>query len=187
MTYMKDMNLKAIQKIKVSHIKIPSTYHGKDGLYEGDIAVLTLESPIIYRNHIINICLKDNTVTVEENQLPLIGLVAGFGLNEEGTQSNVLKKIFLPIVKFDLCKSLVESSFEAYLIEDKFCAGYHDGTGGVCKGDSGSGFAVRDPITKKYYLYGIVSISVEGCTSHHSALFTKVNYYDNMKPKQLIA
>ena len=40
-----------------------------------------------------------------------------------------------------------------------FCAGNRNGNG-PCHGDSGSGFALQDPKTKRYHLRGIVSLTI---------------------------
>ena len=40
-----------------------------------------------------------------------------------------------------------------------FCAGSRNGSG-PCNGDSGSGLVLRDPITGRYHLRGIISLSL---------------------------
>ena len=138
-----------IQNIKVNTIEISS--------FSKDVAVLSLESAIIYRNHIINICTKDNSVTVEENQLPSNGLIAGFGSTKEGYPSDDLKETILPILNFEECNTAL--IHESSLTKDQFCAPCdYDRAGNL-----GSGFGILDQKSRKYYLHGIISNSDENC------------------------
>lgn len=69
----------------------------------------------------------------------------------------------------------------------KTSQGYDDGTGGVCKGDSGAGLVVPKNINGEnvYFLHGIVSNTRSvngGCDMNFYALFTHVqNYIDMIK------
>lgn len=144
----------------IKDVKIPNNYRGKESKYEGNIAVLTLNEVIIYHNHIAPACLNINAVYGREKLLPrdnTLGSVAGFGQTEIGLPSEVLRIIYLPIVNFDKCWAQADNSFRPFLISDTFCAGFTDGTGYVCKGDSGGGLTFLDKRTNKYYVYGVLS------------------------------
>ena len=110
---------------------------GSDLFYYGDIAVLTLDKAIIFRNHIAPACLNINAIHLNERRLPndnTLGLMAGFGQTKEHKLSDNLKKIEIPIVNFKKCKE--HSSFKNFLMPDKFCAGFTNNTGMVCRGKS---------------------------------------------------
>ena len=154
-----------IQNIKVNTIEISS--------FSKDVAVLSLESPIIYRNHIINICSKDNSVTVEENQLPSKGLVAGFGSTELYPNDD-LKETTLPILNFNECNKAFQLN-EPLLTKDQFCAPYDYDRAIQCIGNLGSGLGILDQKSRKYYLHGIISNSDVNCIKTNVAIFTKVN------------
>ena len=112
---------------------------GSEMSYYADIAVLTLDEPIIFRNHIAPACLNIDASHSNDKRLPndnTLGLVAGFGQTEELKPSDNLKKIELPIVNFKICKALADNSFKSFLMPDKFCAGFTNNTGMVCRGKS---------------------------------------------------
>ncbi|CAO1330142.1 unnamed protein product [Diamesa hyperborea] len=119
-----------------------------------------------------------------DQQLPedkQLGIVAGFGLTEDGKPSEVLKKIELPYIKFSDCKRIVSSDYKPFLVGDKFCAGFTDNTGYVCKGDSGGGLVFSFDETKKYHLLGIVSntrsVGEDKCDPHFYSLYTNIYHY----------
>lgn len=185
---MSAMSLEIVQILNVFHIEIPSSFNGRDDYYLGDIAILTLQEPIIYHDHIKPACLNLNAVTDEEKQLPsdnTFGLVAGFGYTENEEPADELKKIRLPILNIGHCKKTAADRYKPFLVEDKFCAGFTNGNGGVCNGDSGSCIVFKDPKTNKYYIYGIVSNSEQKCNPNYVALYTNVMYYIELISKQV--
>lgn len=106
------------------------------------------------------------------------GIAVGYGINENGTVSNIARMIRSPIISHrDCSKSEIH---QALLSHRGFCGGYANGTG-VCAGDSGSGLYVLH--NGKYYLRGIVSASLYGfafgCNVDEHAIFTDVlKFYD---------
>ena len=128
-----------IQTFEIVDVTIPANYNGKFSKYLGDIAVLTLDAAIIYRNHIAPACLNINARGVREKQLPIdntLGLVAGFGQTRERKPSDVLRKIAVPIVSHEQCLKMAHDDYKHFLVNDKFCAGFTNNTGGLCKGKS---------------------------------------------------
>ncbi|CAO1373113.1 unnamed protein product [Diamesa serratosioi] len=194
--YYRDINADEVgttQTFNIIDVKIPEKYMGLAGSYQNDIAILTLDNMIVYEDHIAPACLNWNAQYSTEKDLPAeytIGLVAGFGQTEDGKLSTHLKKLELPYVGFPTCKAMARDSLIPFLLGDKFCAGFSNNTGGVCKGDSGSGLAFKDIGTKKYHIFGIVSntqgLNMTHCDPHMYSLFTNVMDHINMIKEQFI-
>lgn len=209
--YFRDINAtesQDCQHFKPSKVKIHDTYFGFSGNYDADIAIVTLNKPIIYKPHVAPACLDLDLKSIAEKQAPPhgeLGLVAGYGFTEvDGKLSHKLKKIELPVVDVKICKQEAPDEFKPFVTSDKFCAGefqkflnisqikipqtgYNDGRGAVCRGDSGAGlvFAKQFDNEKLYYIHGIVSNSRSvngGCDLNFYAMFTHVqNYIDQIK------
>jgi hypothetical protein len=111
----------------------------------------------------------------------------------DGKPSETLKRIDLPVVDFQKCRDQAPDNFKSFFTSDKFCAGYDNGQGGVCKGDSGAGLVFPKVVDGEniYHLHGIVSNSrseAGGCDMNFYALFTLVqNYIDMIKEEIRLA
>lgn len=67
---------------------------------------------------------------------------------------------------------------DIYQLFDKICAGFDNGTAGLCIGNSGKGLFVQKG--DRYHILGIVSLGPRSSTSevcHHNSLYTNVSYY----------
>ncbi|XP_070496737.1 clotting factor C-like isoform X2 [Chironomus tepperi] len=179
------------QELTIQKIKIHDAYFGYSGNYDADIAIVTLNEKIIYQPHIGPVCLNFDLKTIADKQVPVsgtMGLVAGYGYTEtDGNPSDRLKKISLPIVDIRTCKSEAPENYKPFVTSDKFCAGYTDGRGAVCKGDSGAGYVVPKIVGGEniYHIHGIVSNSRSidgGCDLYFYTMFTHIqNYIDMIK------
>ena len=146
--------------------------------FEGDIAVLSMESDAQFNRFIQPICLypqNSNLLSISE------GIVVGYGVASTSsiTHTNIPKIINLPIHNNEDC-FIHNKEFAGISSSNTFCAGSGNGSG-VCLGDSGSGLYVKYGDT--YYLKGLVSacfLNTDGiCNVNDYALFTNVhNYYD---------
>jgi secreted trypsin-like serine protease len=146
--------------------------------FDADIAVLVVETEVIYNKYIQPACViypNTNEVTITK------GLVVGFGQSEDTTKvhENIPKVLEMPIHKNEDCffehKALLSISSKR-----TFCAGTGHGIG-VCRGDSGGGLYVFQ--YGAYALRGIVSSSLiggpYGCDVDAYSVFTDViNYID---------
>lgn len=163
----------AIEKIRMHPDWNPNTQR-----YEGDIAMLHLETDVQFSRFIQPICL----IPRNTNVLPFTeGIVVGYGIGSAKSKSSekVPKIIHLPIHKNEDCYRH-NKEFAGISSSNTFCAGTGRGSG-VCSGDSGSGLYIKSGNT--YYLRGIVSASFftsEGtCDVNDYAIFTSVPDYYN--------
>ncbi|KAG6463172.1 hypothetical protein O3G_MSEX013717 [Manduca sexta] len=168
------------QKSEIRDIHISPYFLGRTNNYQNDIAVVILETTIVYKPHIRPVCLNFD-IQFEKEQLYVgsLGKVAGWGIKDEaGNPSQVLKVVKLPYVDVLQCISQSPQAFRPYITGDKICAGFANGTG-LCKGDSGGGlsFPAVNRLTERYYLRGIVSTahtSNEACNAFALTTFTNI-------------
>lgn len=127
--------------------------------YEYDLALVRLESSLVFALHISPICLPaTDDLLIGEN-----ATVTGWGrLSEGGTLPSVLQEVSVPIVSNDVCKSMFLRAGRHEFIPDIFlCAGYENGGQDSCQGDSGGPLQVRGR-NGRYFLAGIISWGI-GC------------------------
>ncbi|OAD53988.1 Limulus clotting factor C, partial [Eufriesea mexicana] len=177
-----DDNTKQLSDPSLYYVKnmyMVCTYFGFEGNYAGDIAILEITEPFTFSSVLVPICLDiNNRIILDSGSY---GKVAGFGRTALGSSSYILQSITVPYVPFNQCKSSsTVYETEKYITDDKFCAGYTNGSS-VCDGDSGGGL-----VFYKYglwYLKGIVSVSlgtknvggVRICDSYSYSLYTRVS------------
>ncbi|XP_070504864.1 uncharacterized protein [Chironomus tepperi] len=164
------LKIAVVQKIHMHNDWNPNSVS-----FDSDIAVLVLESKIIFDNYIQPICMGSNIEHVKN------GFVVGFGKSEDETKihENIPKVLETPIHSNEDC-FLVKSELANLSSKKTFCAGTGNGIG-VCNGDSGSGLVVQ--YNGSYYLRGIVSSSLKGdkyeCDVNSYAVCTNVlNFTD---------
>jgi len=150
-----------------------------------DIAIIKLKEPVKYSNSIQAICLPSADQKPAEHETCF---VAGWGeVTEEGGSVSVLHQSSVPVPNDTLCKMDEIWGLHANSLNyrKQICAGYLNGTGNICNGDSGSplmctfnglwtqyGLAVR-----KHYL---------GCgTANKPAIFERVSYFSDWIREQI--
>lgn len=140
--------------------------------YDADIAMMIFEENAIHlSNNIQPVCLWSSDTEPTEND----GVVAGWGRSEDESKfyEIIPKKIKLPMHSNEDC--FLETPKLAGLSSKRtFCAGLQNGSG-VCLGDSGNGFFIKD--SELYFLKGIVSASR---TTETSCDVTKYAVYTNV-------
>ncbi|XP_069688228.1 clotting factor C-like [Periplaneta americana] len=178
------VNEEVTQIKDVKQIIMQPTYQDLGGNYGSDVAILVLGSPVEFSPVVQPVCIDwdlkaiDNDLT-EGN----LGMVAGWGVNENDTFSDLLRMVQLPVVSDQKCIEEQPRDFKKYVTYTTFCAGYRNGTG-VCNGDSGGGLVFPHPAEPNgtWLLQGIVSVSprrrgTSFCDSTYYTVFTKVGIY----------
>lgn len=157
---------------------IPHTGYTPQTLID-DIALIRLKEPADFDlDNIKAICLP---ITPELQREPLVdnfGVVAGWGVTEEGLQSPVLLSVQLPILSKEKC--LQDYSQYSLKINDKqLCAGgLHDKDS--CAGDSGGPLLYPGKVGStgvRYVQRGIVSFGSKRCGISLPGVYTNVAYY----------
>lgn len=110
------------QTFEIKEIHYQDSYEGYGNNYNADIALVTLETSIVFRAGISPICVPLG-LKLEEKSLSTgtVGIVAGFGrTSSSGSVSDRLKTIELPVVERNYCKDQTGLT----LTSDKYCAGF---------------------------------------------------------------
>ncbi|XP_062709999.1 polyserase-2-like [Aedes albopictus] len=121
---------------------------------KNDIAMLVMRLPVEYSDTVIPICL-DQEVDRELQALESKpGWIAGWGMTENGTISDVLRTASLSMVSHLTCLQNDPNLFGNCLNEKVFCAGNKTGSS-PGPGDSGGGMYISDG--DRWQLRGIIS------------------------------
>lgn len=92
-------------------------YRGLSNLNIADIAYVLINGFISYQSHIAPICVKYNIRYSSDREIVpgVKGLVVGWGKTQNGSNSEVLKSIEIPVVSHDQCKREASSNFYAFV------------------------------------------------------------------------
>ncbi|XP_076875628.1 coagulation factor IXb [Brachyhypopomus gauderio] len=140
--------------------------------YNHDIALLKLQTPVVFSDYAVPICLGPKQFT--ENILNMVphSLVSGWGrIRYGGMESDTLRKLEVPFVDRTECKSSDKIS------RFMFCAGYNTVRKDACQGDSGGPHATSYQDT--WFLTGIISWGDECAKEGKYGIYTRVSRYMN--------
>uniref|UniRef100_A0A3B4YEZ9 Coagulation factor IX n=1 Tax=Seriola lalandi dorsalis TaxID=1841481 RepID=A0A3B4YEZ9_SERLL len=147
-------------------------YNVSVSLYNHDIALLYLKTPITFSTTVRPICIgpKAFTEALVKNSSP--ATVTGWGRTRFlGSTASTLQKVEVPFTDRTECK---ESS-SARITPFMFCAGYNNVDKDACQGDSGGPHA--NSIYDTWFLTGIVSWGEECAKDGKYGVYTRVSLY----------
>lgn len=161
------------QNLEVTHLIPHPRYDSKLSLYNHDIALLRLRTPIQFTLAVRPICLGPMLFSNSLLQSGSLATVSGWGrLRFHGRSAGTLQKVELPYVDRTACKESSSDPITYFM----FCAGYSDSPKDACQGDSGGPHAMRYHNT--WFLTGIVSWGEECAKKGKYGVYTQVgNYY----------
>jgi hypothetical protein len=125
------------QFFNISEVFSVPGYDGYMGFFAADFIILALDDYVVFRQHIVPICVDKSADNEEDMTIPegLMGTVAGYGFTEAGgSPSDFLKIAKLPTVSYSQCKKEAPQNFKQFVTPDKFCAGNTHGGDAVCQG-----------------------------------------------------
>ncbi|XP_076366524.1 trypsin-1-like isoform X1 [Tachypleus tridentatus] len=141
--------------------------------YQNDIALLELSQPVIFRKHIIPVCLPE-----KEEIMKGTATVTGWGRKSHGEQKvpSLLQKVNVEIIEGDTCQEWYKSvGRQEKIYNTMICAGYKEGGRDSCQGDSGGPMTLKkDGKTK---LIGLVSWGVGCARPKLPGVYTKISSY----------
>ncbi|XP_011874753.1 PREDICTED: uncharacterized protein LOC105565840 [Vollenhovia emeryi] len=138
-------------------------------MYKNDIAIVRLNKPAVYNEHVKPICMMSGDL-LRKNYLGETAEVAGWGIYDinDPKPSIILQTVKLPVVEMDRCV-IAFKSYADVSGKQQMCVGGIPGEDS-CGGDSGGPLMKVESLDgpPKYYLIGIVSFVRVGkvCCDH---------------------
>ncbi|XP_071050951.1 phenoloxidase-activating factor 1-like isoform X2 [Onthophagus taurus] len=131
-----------------------------------DLALIKLETPINFEDKIYPICLPHPSSDYTRK----IGSILGWGLNENATTSNVLKRGEVQIMSEDYClKSMVGKFYH----ESMLCG--FSNSSDACQGDSGGPLFYQNS-DGQHELIGLISWGFL-CGTEMPGIYTKIAHF----------
>ncbi|XP_068182066.1 coagulation factor IXa isoform X2 [Antennarius striatus] len=160
------------QNYQVLEEHIHPRYNASVSLYNHDIALLLLKSPIAFSTTVRPICIGPMAFTEFLVKESSPATVSGWGRTRFlGLTSSSLQKVEVPYTDRTECKRSSSSRVTPFM----FCAGYYDEEKDACQGDSGGPHSNRFHDT--WFLTGIVSWGEECAKEGKYGVYTRVSLY----------
>lgn len=138
------------------------------GIVVNDIALIRVIDPFEYDEKHQAIPL----FAVNENiEVGSVGVVTGWGLDENKEYPDILKAVEIPVISKERCNQLYK--YVGGLEKGEFCAAYEDGMRDSCVGDSGGPFAIQGRLA------GVVSWGIGCADPEYPGVYTEVATYRN--------
>ncbi|KAK0169887.1 hypothetical protein PV328_010521 [Microctonus aethiopoides] len=153
------------------------------GQYVNDIAILELESPIIWSDSVQPACLP--TGQGELGYKSFEGeraIAAGWGwLGEDRSKykrTDVLQKVNVNVVENTICREWYESQGKKTRVESQqMCAGHETGGRDSCWADSGGPLMVGNHLGGSTIVVGVVSSGVGCARPRLPGIYTRISEY----------
>ncbi|XP_028050432.1 serine protease filzig isoform X2 [Monomorium pharaonis] len=158
---------KNVRRVIVNHGYDPATF-------ENDLALLELESPVKFDEHIVPICMPEDGIDFTGR----MATVTGWGrLKYNGGVPSVLQEVQVPIMENSVCQEMFQTANHAKLILDSFlCAGYANGQKDSCEGDSGGPLVMERP-DGRWFLVGTVSHGIKCAAPYLPGVYMRTTYF----------
>ncbi|KAK4885983.1 hypothetical protein RN001_002254 [Aquatica leii] len=142
--------------------------------FENDLALLELEHPVQFDEHIVPICLPRE----DEDFTGRMATVTGWGrLKYGGGVPSILQEVQVPIMENQVCQEMFRTAGHSKVILESFlCAGYANGQKDSCEGDSGGPLVLQRP-DGKYQLAGTVSHGIKCAAPYLPGVYMRTAYY----------
>ncbi|XP_045115570.1 phenoloxidase-activating factor 1-like [Portunus trituberculatus] len=142
-----------------------------------DIALIRLTTPINFRRNrwIQPVCMPEQDFNVRSAADQRNAVVSGWGFTENGTVSDVLLQVYLPMVDNDVCNT----TYKGRVLDEQVCFGGVKGKDS-CGGDSGGPLVISASQAPPFTQIGIVSYGPRDCGREGvPGVYTSVAKYRN--------
>lgn len=158
------------QKIKVQKILVHPHFH--DYTFDSDLALVLLQTPVVFNPTALPACLPNHHLSEALLQKNMMGVVSGWGTTQYmGRSSRFLRKVALPVVSHRTCSL----STEQVVTDNMFCAGFVDVQRDSCSGDSGGPFVVH--FRGAWFLSGVVSWGEQCAARGKYGVYTRLGNF----------
>ncbi|XP_064471947.1 venom protease-like [Ornithodoros turicata] len=141
--------------------------------FSGDVAVLTLATPVTFNEYVRPLCLPFGHLEGKDIS-GYHGFIVGWGATKfEGSGSDVLREAQVPIWEEDKCRKAYERHVP--IVKTQLCAGDGLGKKDTCQGDSGGPFVL--PHDRRFYIVGVVSSGKDCATPGFPGIYTRVTSF----------
>ncbi|KAL9890145.1 modular serine protease-like [Glossina fuscipes fuscipes] len=157
----------------VAEIVISSSFQYNKNDFVEDIAVVKLKTPFIFNENVSAVCFDFGTRASRYVPNNLVGSIVGYGDTGE-----VLELLPMKTLSYHNCQ--LKDKY-ANLAGDKFCL-QNEGEAILCRGDRGGGYVIQNPVTKRYELLGVISLTPflnHECAREEVVTATNVKYMSN--------
>ncbi|XP_073343183.1 coagulation factor IXa [Pagrus major] len=160
------------QDLEVLEQHLHPRYNANISLYNHDIALIYLKTPITYSPTVRPICIGPKAFTEALVKESSPATVSGWGRTRFlGSTADTLQKVEVPFTERTECKR----SSSARITPVMFCAGYYDEAKDACQGDSGGPHA--NSFHDTWFLTGIVSWGEECAKDGKYGVYTRLSLY----------
>jgi hypothetical protein len=154
----------------------------KPATFQNDIALVRLKKEVVYKEHIIPVCLPD----FKENFVGKTAAVVGWGRSAHGqiVTPSVLQEVEVQVINSDTCQEWFKSNNRKEVIYKKefLCAGWQNGGRDSCQGDSGGPLVTEKD--GKGTIIGVVSWGIACARPKLPGVYTNIaNYIDWINSK----
>ncbi|XP_073980087.1 uncharacterized protein isoform X1 [Rhodnius prolixus] len=148
--------------------------HYDAATFENDIALLELDTPVEYDQHIVPICMPED----DEDFTGKVATVSGWGrLKYGGGVPSILQEVQVPIMENNVCQEMFHTAGHSKTILQSFiCAGYANGQRDSCEGDSGGPLMIERP-DGRWVLAGTVSHGIKCAAPYLPGVYMRTTYY----------
>ncbi|KAK8390964.1 hypothetical protein O3P69_016961 [Scylla paramamosain] len=158
----------ATKKLVIEEVIVHEGYD--DQTMDNDIALLKLETPIVFSNKIAPICLPSPGSLFES----VFATVSGWGtLSSGGSQPTTLHQVRVKTMTNEQCKNTDYS--DDSITNNMICAGTPNGGKDSCQGDSGGPLVTDDADSSQ--LIGVVSWGIGCANKDYPGVYTRVTNY----------
>jgi len=142
------------------------------GTFDNDLALLELDSPVTFQEHILPICLP----TIESKYVGVVATVAGWrSLMHGDSLTEKLQEVQLHIITNSDCQAWFQEKNSKKIIKPELmCAAYWSSNS--CEGDSGGPLTLRGP-DGRWVLVGTVMDGIKCAKPNLPGVYMRTSHY----------